>query len=119
MKTFFGSTFVEEELLRDARIDYPIKLQYYKIMNEEETLEGKSKFGIYMVKKEYRKEGTKVEEGEVKEVTDDEKEIEEILKYLKRGQVMPVELEVIVNEYMEINHHFWKNKTKSLQNTRN
>ena len=32
MKTFFGGKFIEKEKLTEAGIDYPIKLEYYKIL---------------------------------------------------------------------------------------
>ena len=35
MKTFFGSIFIEKEKLQEAGVKYPIKLEYYKIINEE------------------------------------------------------------------------------------
>ena len=35
MKTFFGSIFIEKEKLQEAGVKYPIKLEYYKIKNED------------------------------------------------------------------------------------
>ena len=35
MKTFFGGTFIEKEKLEEAGINHPIKLEYYKEINEE------------------------------------------------------------------------------------
>lgn len=95
MNTFFGSTFIKQEALEEARIDYPIKLEYYKIINEREA------FGIEIVKKEYRKEGTKVDNEQKENVTDDEKEIDGILKTLERNQVTPAGLEDAIKELGE------------------
>ena len=36
MKTFFGSVFIEKEKLEEAGITHPIKLEYYKQINEDE-----------------------------------------------------------------------------------
>ena len=38
MKTFFGSIFIEKEKLQEAGVKYPIKLEYYKIINEDEFI---------------------------------------------------------------------------------
>lgn len=34
MKNFFGSIFINRDELREAGIEYPIKVEYYKITNE-------------------------------------------------------------------------------------
>ena len=34
MKTFFGSIFIEKERLQEAGVEYPIKLEYYKIIKK-------------------------------------------------------------------------------------
>ena len=36
LKNFFGSIFINRERLKEAGINYPIKVEYYKITNEEE-----------------------------------------------------------------------------------
>lgn len=36
MRTFFSSTFIKKEALNEAGIYHPIKLEYYKIINEDE-----------------------------------------------------------------------------------
>lgn len=38
MKTFFGGNFIKEEMLSEAGIYHPIKLEYYKRINEDEIL---------------------------------------------------------------------------------
>ena len=51
MKVFFGSIFIKKEELEEARINYPIKLEYYKIINEDEFInKNKEKFGIKIIK---------------------------------------------------------------------
>ena len=47
MKIFYGSTFIEKKKLEEEGIKDQIKLEYYKIINEDEIVKGnKSKFGI-------------------------------------------------------------------------
>ena len=51
MKTFFGSVFIEKEKLDEAGIKYPIKLEYYKQINEDEiSTYQKPKYGIEIIK---------------------------------------------------------------------
>ena len=74
MRTYFSSTFIEKEVLNEAGIDYPIKLDYYKIINEDEMIkQEKAKFGIHVVKTEYKKEQVKVENKKIPYVSNDEK----------------------------------------------
>ena len=43
MKTFYGGTFINMEQLKEANIYTPIKLEYYKVKNEENY---KENYGI-------------------------------------------------------------------------
>lgn len=99
MKTFYGSTFIKKEELEEEGISYPIKLEYYKIINEDEITRGeKSRFGIKVIKTEYREE-PKVEEKEVRYLSNDEKRIEEILEIFKRNEVTPISVEEIISDF--------------------
>ena len=56
MNTFFGSIFIEKEKLKEAGVEHPIKLEYYKIINEDEFINrDNAKYGIKIVKTEYIK----------------------------------------------------------------
>lgn len=102
MKTFYTSTFIKKEKLEEAGITYPIKLEYYKIINEDEIMKGeKARFGIKVVKTEYRDEKTKIEEKEITYLSNDEKRIEEILNIFKENEVTPISVEEII-------YDFWK-----------
>ena len=102
MKTFYTSTFIKKEELQEAGITYPIKLEYYKIINEDEIMKGeKARFGIKVVKTEYRDEKTKKEEKEITYLSNDEKRIEEILDIFKENEVTPISVEEII-------YDFWK-----------
>ena len=100
MKTFFGVSFISKELLNESGIDYPIKLEYYKNINEDEILnECKAKFGISIIKTEYKSEETKVEEKEIKYLTNDEIRTNQLLNLLKENYVTPIGLEDVISDF--------------------
>lgn len=91
---------MEKEALKEAGIYYPIKLEYYKIINEDEMIkQEKAKFGIYVVKTEYINDDIKVENKKVQYVSNDEKKIEEILNLLKENEVTPITVEDILSDF--------------------
>lgn len=99
LKIFFGSTFIKKEILKEAGIYYPIKLEYYKIINEDEMIKReKPRFGIGIVKTEYREKDIKVENKIIKYLSNDEKRIEEILKIFKENEVTPIGVNDIIND---------------------
>ena len=57
MKNFFGSIFINRDELREAGIEYPIKVEYYKITNEIPSRQ-KLIFGIQVIKTEYKEPKT-------------------------------------------------------------
>lgn len=100
MKTFFGGNFIENRLLKEAGINYPIKLEYFKNINEGSTLkENKAKYGVSITKTEYKKEGTKIENNEIKYLTNDENRVEQVLNMLKVNLVTPMGLNEIIWDY--------------------
>lgn len=99
MKTFYSSTFMKNEELNSAGIEYPIKLEYYKIINEDVILETtKAKFGINVIKTEYKKEKTEIEDKKIQYISNDEKQIEEILTIFKDNKVTPIIVEDVLND---------------------
>lgn len=97
MKIFYTSTFIKKEELEEAGIKYPIKLEYYKIINEDEIMKGeKARFGIKVIKTEYINNNTKTEEKEITYLSNDEKKIEEILTLFKENEVTPISVEDII-----------------------
>ena len=53
LNIFFGGKFIKKEELKEAGIEYPIKLEYYKIINEDEFVnKTNEKYGIKIVKTE-------------------------------------------------------------------
>ena len=99
MKKFFGGIFVKKETLEEADIKHPVKLEYYKIINEDEILDGRNlKFGIEIIKTDYIEENAKVEKKEIKHLSDDERKIDDILNILKNNEVTPTSVQDIILE---------------------
>ena len=98
MKTFFDGVFISNEHLREAGIEYPIKLEYYKTFGEENV---ETKYGIEVVKTEYLEESVKVESKEVKDVFRNEEEQERILTILKNNEVTPIGLQDVLQDILQ------------------
>ena len=96
MKNFFGSIFINRDELREAGIEYPIKVEYYKITNEIPSRQ-KLIFGIQVIKTEY-KEKIGVEQRKIENITNSEKEVDKILYQLKENEVTPIGLEDVLIE---------------------
>ena len=97
MKTFFGSVFIEKEKLEEAGIKHPIKLEYYKQINEDEiNSHKKAKYGIEIIKTEYIPNNLKIETKNIKYVTNDELEENKILNIFKENQVTPINSEEVI-----------------------
>ena len=124
MKIFHSSIFIKQETLNDAGIKHPIKVEYYKIISEDEVTKNKkakfgidvvkteymkinedevlkqekAKFGIKVIKTEYKKDNVEIENKELHNISSDEEKIEEILKILKDNEVTPIILEDVLND---------------------
>lgn len=98
LKNFFGSIFMNRDRLSEAGINYPIKVEYYKIINEEEKIkENKLIYGIQVIKTEY-KDKIGVEQEKIEHITNDETEITKILDLIKEYEVTPIGLEDVILE---------------------
>ena len=97
----YGGKFTLEIIkqdLEEAGIKYPIKVEYYKIINEEEKIkQNKSIYGIQVIKTEY-KDKIGVEQEKIEHITNDEKEITKMLNLIKNGEVTPIGLEDVIIE---------------------
>lgn len=103
MKIFFSSIFMQQEKLKEEGINHPIKLEYYKIINEDEIVKSKNaKFGINVVKTEYKENRTKVENKKIQYLSSDENKIEKILNVFKQNEVTPVIVEDILNDFSKM-----------------
>ncbi len=101
MKTFFGSIFINKQKLEEENINYPIKVDYYKVINEDELDFRKgTKFGIQVIKTEYKENNEiKVEEKTIKYLSNDEQKVDQILETLKNNEVTPVSLQDIIIDF--------------------
>ena len=100
MKNFFGSIFINRDELLEAGINYPIKVEYYKITNELEK-ENKLLYGIQVIKTEY-KDKIGVEQNRIEHITNDESEITKILNLIKENEVTPIGLEDVIIEIKKL-----------------
>ena len=88
MKTFFGSIFIERTKLAKCGIMHPIKVEYYKLSQEESSVQ--KEYGINIIKTEYKEEMIDIEEKEIKHLTNDEKMINKVLELFKTNEVTPI-----------------------------
>ena len=94
---FYGGKFLEKTKLEEAGIHYPIKLEYYKRVDEEEQ-KGIQKFGISIVKTEYIPDNIKIETKDVKNLSDDENQVEKLLSIFKEFEVTPIIAEDVITD---------------------
>ena len=107
MNIFFGGTFVKKENLEEAGIVNPIKLEYYKIINEDEFInKDNAEYGIKIVKTEYINDDIKTENKEIKHLSDNEEKTNEILEILKRNEVTPIEVQDIMQDILQDQKYF-------------
>ena len=94
---------MQREKLKEEGINHPIKLEYYKIINEDEIVKAQNaKFGIKVVKTEYIRNRTKIEDKNIQYLSSDEKKIEKILNLFKQNEVTPVIVEDVLNDFSKM-----------------
>lgn len=102
MKRFFGGIFIEREKLEEAGINHPIKLEYYKQINEENTkIDSKVKYGISIVKTEYKPDDLQIETKDIENITNDERRINKILNIFKENQVTIINSEEVMSDLIK------------------
>ncbi len=102
MNTFFGSIFIEKEKLKEAEINYPIKLEYYKIINEDEFIKNENaKYGIKIIKTEYIENETKTEDKTLRYLSNSEQKVEKILNILKENEVTPIAVQDVICDFLK------------------
>jgi len=102
MRIYFGSIFIEREKLKEEGINYPIKLEYYKIINEDEMIKNENfKFGVEIGKTEYIGENIRFEKEEMKYVSNDEQKVDKLLELLKRNEVTPICMREIIYDFFQ------------------
>ena len=100
MKTFYGGKFIAKSKLEKEGIFYPIKLEYYKSIETQGNKQNDNytRFGISVVKTEYIPDNIKIVSREVKDISTDERKIENLLSILKEKEVTPVAVEEIIRD---------------------
>ena len=101
-KKFYGGIFIDRQKLSSEGINYPIKIEYYKICDDSENKE-KIQYRLEVVKTEYIKEKINIENETVLKVTADEKIINNILDKLKLNEVTPVVTRYVLED-MQCNY---------------
>ena len=99
MKTFFDGVFISKEHLKEAGIEYPIKLEYYKTSGEGNV---ETKYGIEVVKTEYLDGNVKIETKEVKNVFANREEQEKVLTILRNNEVTPIGVEDVLHDLLQV-----------------
>ncbi len=96
MKTFFDGIFIDDEKLEAEGKKYPIKLEYYKTIAIEENVE--AKYGIEIVKTEYKKGEVNVENSIIKNITNNANELDKILTLLRNNEVTPIGMQDVLSD---------------------
>ena len=96
MKVFYGDIFIKKEDLQKAGIWHPIKLEYYKTINQDQSI-----YGINVVKTEYIKNEIVKEEKEIKHLSYDEMQIDKILNLFKKHVVTPTTAQEIAEDLLK------------------
>lgn len=104
MKTFFGGCFIGDNKLKEAGIKYPIKVEYYKLKDEKNK-----KYGIEIIKTEYKNKHIDIEKQELNSLSRNENKIEKILELFKKNEVTPISAIEIIEDF------FGKTLAKSMK----
>ena len=94
LKNFFGSIFINRNELEEAGINYPIKVEYYKLKDEDNK-----KYGIEIIKREYKPKHIDIEKQELKSLSKDECEIERMLELFEKNEVTPICAAEIIEDF--------------------
>lgn len=94
MKTFFGDVFIETNKLKEAGIHYPIKVEYYKLKDEDNK-----KYGIEIIKKEYRPEQINIEKQVFGSLFKSENKVEKMLEIFEKNEVTPISAGEIIEDF--------------------
>ena len=90
-KTFYGGVYIEKGRLEEDKPKYNIEIEYYKTKSFK-------KYGIEIIKKEYKEETIKIEKAKIENLTKQEKKRNRILETLKRNEVTPITLPYIMSD---------------------
>ena len=100
LRVFYGSNFLENEELQRQSFMHPIKVEYFKMINNKD-LQDRESYGIHIIKTQYIDDKIKTEEKEIKNLTNDEAKINKILDLFKKHTVTPIIAEDIVEDLLK------------------
>lgn len=102
MKVFYGGSFIADSALEEVGIKHPIKLEYYKVINEDELIKKEKEiYGIKIIKTEYKKDDIQVEEKEMKYLSNDEIKINKMLNLFQEHTVTPISATDIAEDLLK------------------
>lgn len=102
MKHFYAGTFINRDDLKKIGVNYPIKLDYYKIKSNENLLtDSITKYGIEVVKTSYINERVEIENIQIQDFAEDENIVNIILDKLKKNEVTPISAKYIVEDLLK------------------
>ena len=96
MKTCFDGIFIEKNRLLEGGIKYPVKIEYYKTITGKENVE--NKYGIEIVKTEFKNGNINVESNEVPDITSNMNEADRILTLLRDNEVTPIAMQDVLDD---------------------
>ena len=96
LKTFFDGIFIDKNRLLEEGIKYPVKIEYFKTITGKENVE--NKYGIEIVKTEFKNGNINVESNEVPNITNNNSEADRILKILRDNEVTPIAMQDVLDD---------------------
>lgn len=102
-KFYHGTTFLNEEDLRESKTNNRVELEYYRTNESENNIikEDTDKYGIEIVKKEYKRRKINIESNSINNISDNSSKVIEIIETLKRHKVTPIGLHDVVNDLIK------------------
>ncbi len=94
MKTFFDSIYINSSEHEGA--NYPIRLEYYKTVENKENVE--AKYGVEIVITEFINGKINVESKMIENVSSNEFEVDKFLTILRDNQVTPIGIQDALDE---------------------
>lgn len=99
MKKLFAEITLNKDELKESSCSR-IELEYYKISRKERKSAKANIYGIEVVKKEYNQYKKLKEKSRIKDLTNDEKNVNRLLQLLKRNKVTPISLKEVIEEVL-------------------
>ena len=106
-KQFYGKTILQSEELME---ETPIELEYYATKDESNS---DKIYGIGITKKCTSNDEVSIEQKEINHITEQEKEVKQLLKILLKNKVTPICLKDVLQDFVEAKHQEVSNTKNS------